>query len=400
VLQKLNETLDGGTVLKKGIFKTIDFSYIRNREQCFMASSEWPALVVKEILSRGGLQSRADAVQDRSLPNTYPDNLVFLRCQLRMLYRFIKTKFNNVFMLTQWTIGVVDKPISAFLEPDIDKDFSKDTHWLKGHGKDCFYADPFPLSYGGNTYIFFEELNYKEGKGFIASVQYDGASFTDYKQLLKLPQHISYPYPVLYQNDYYFIPEICESGSVHMYKAVDFPEGWQHEEIMLPGTAGVDCSLVEYEEKWWMFGTDDQDGSSYKLKIWYADDLKGPWRAHRANPVKIDIRSSRPAGKPFIHEGMLYRPAQNYSEKNQGSISINRICKLTTEEFSEEYVTEVYPFKGSLYHDAIHTINGIGDKTVIDSRRKFFALGSLAGSLYACQIIRDKINQLMGRGFG
>jgi len=62
-----------------------------------------------------------------------------------------------------------------------------------------------------------------------------------------------------------------------------------------------------------LFFTDADDGPLTKLRVWFADDLLGSWCPHPGNPVKPDIRSARPAGTPFVHDGALYRPAQDCS---------------------------------------------------------------------------------------
>ena len=43
VLQRLTDRLDGGIVLAKGWFRTIDHSYVRNRDQAYFGSAGWPA---------------------------------------------------------------------------------------------------------------------------------------------------------------------------------------------------------------------------------------------------------------------------------------------------------------------------------------------------------------------
>src|SRR5213596_456309 len=55
----------------------------------------------------------------------------------------------------------------------------------------------------------------------------------------------------------------------------------------------------------------------------------GPWRPHPGNPVKVDVRSSRPAGGPFLFGGNLYRPAQDCSRTYGGGITINRVTHLS-----------------------------------------------------------------------
>jgi len=142
----------------------------------------------------------------------------------------------------------------------------------------------------------------------------------------------------------------------------------------------VDTSIFHFDGRWWLTCTNLDDGPWEKLFIWHADDLTGSWRPHRANPVKIDRRSSRPAGTPFLHEGTLYRPAQDCSKSYGQSVVINRIRRLTTEEFEEEEVAYVKPFQPP-YLEGLHTLSSIDGMTLIDGKR-FRTVGSFSEMRY------------------
>ncbi|MFX8406684.1 hypothetical protein ABTL65_19795, partial [Acinetobacter baumannii] len=75
----------------------------------------------------------------------------------------------------------------------------------------------------------------------------------------------------------------------------------------------VDATVFRWGEYWWMTAATDAAGVGVgsELNAWFASDLLGPWHAHPGNPVKIDVRSARPAGTPFVVDGVLYRPAQD-----------------------------------------------------------------------------------------
>ncbi|GAG66909.1 unnamed protein product, partial [marine sediment metagenome] len=99
------------------------------------------------------------------------------------------------------------------------------------------------------------------------------------------------------------------------------------------------------------------------------------WKPHASNPIKVDVRSARPAGNPFYHNGNFYRPSQDCSEIYGGKIVLNRITRLSPTEFKEEKVNVIGPYKNSPYPDGIHTISSVGDMTIIDGfQRKFIGL--------------------------
>ena len=93
---------------------------------------------------------------------------------------------------------------------------------------------------------------------------------------------------------------------------------------------------------------------------------------HALNPVKMDVRSARPAGTPFIHKGVLYRPAQDCSNAYGGRIAINRVNRLTATEFDEETVKFIEPFIDGPFPDGIHTLSAVGDITLVDGKRERF----------------------------
>ena len=133
----------------------------------------------------------------------------------------------------------------------------------------------------------------------------------------------------------------------------------------------VDPTLLFYKNRWWLFCT-RADKPSTDLYIYFADDLKGPFREHGNNPVKTDIRSARPAGKIFEFGEKLIRPAQHSARHYGTHIELFRIVELSEQAYREEYFKSIYPDKRSAYRKGLHTINGLGDYTFIDGKRFVF----------------------------
>src|SRR5439155_16783323 len=116
--------------------------------------------------------------------------------------------------------------------------------------------------------------------------------------------------------------------------------------------------------RWWLACTRRDVGENMPLFVWHARSLEGPWEPHALNPVKADIRSSRPAGTPFVHRDILYRPAQDSSRMYGGGIVINRVLRLTPTEFKEEPAAAVEPFSEGPFPDGIHTLSAVGEITL------------------------------------
>ena len=119
--------------------------------------------------------------------------------------------------------------------------------------------------------------------------------------------------------------------------------------------------------KWWLFASIPVSGAgtSGELHLFYADSPLGPWTPHRANPVKSDVRSARPAGRIFERDGQFYRPAQDCSRRYGYAVSINRIVQLNPDFYREVEVDKLVP-NGKPDVAGVHTLNMADDMTVID----------------------------------
>jgi hypothetical protein len=141
--------------------------------------------------------------------------------------------------------------------------------------------------------------------------------------------------------------------------------------ILVADVEGVDPTLFFYNGLWWLFFTGKQYSTTH-LFIYYSDQLAGDYQPHAGNPVKIDVRSARPAGTPFIHNGTLYRPAQDCSVTYGGRVAVNKVLKLSSSEFDELPVGFVTPVAGSKYNNGLHTVSGVGEYSLIDGKHYRF----------------------------
>jgi hypothetical protein len=101
----------------------------------------------------------------------------------------------------------------------------------------------------------------------------------------------------------------------------------------------------------------------------YSNALSGPWRPHEGNPVKIDIRSSRPGGTPFRVGDELYRPAQDCSRTYGGALVVNRVKVCTPTHYEEEAVATLRPDPAGLYPDGVHTLSFGNGYAAVDGKR-------------------------------
>jgi len=98
--------------------------------------------------------------------------------------------------------------------------------------------------------------------------------------------------------------------------------------------------------------------------------------------VKVDVRSSRPAGTPFTSDGTLYRPSMDNTGWYGGRVVVNRVVALTPDDFTEEVAVVIPPFPGP-FGRGIHTIAAAGQSTVIDGKRLRLVPSALPAKLRA-----------------
>jgi hypothetical protein len=376
--------------LKQGCFSIIKDSFKKNKKHITSVISGWPALVCRDILN-----NNADYLNQlskfASIPNRGKSTLVQRRKYIGKLFKNkYKLLFSKLFSYEYWNVGIVNKPIHEFLN-----DSNAEINWLI-EKKDLYYADPFAYQDKDGLRILMEELDYRVVKGYISSVSVTpncGLDIGTFDQaMMKLPCHMSYPFILEHNNHIYCIPETSEAKEAAIYKLNKASKQWEKIKALLNDFPAVDSTIVHYEGYWWLFCTrsfSTVQSHNNELHIFYADDLLGEWKSHSLNPVKFDIRSSRPAGTPFIHQGALYRPAQDCSKTYGGRIVLNRINLLTTTQFGEEPICLIEPKSESLYPDGVHTVSSAGGITIIDGKRFDYSFLHFFRKLYKYKRVKN-----------
>jgi hypothetical protein len=365
LLQRITRDLDAGMILRKGWFATIDHSLKETVDTVLGHTAVWPAQVMREIL-----MGRPDA--GRGIPSkgggklyTYPDNLTFTRFLAKQFRNKLRFHQRELKEHEEWNIGVLYQPVSSLLEENV----STNVRWLPTPAPDNFRADPFGyVAPDGTLNVLYEKYDHKTARGEISRVRPRKDNVLKRSRtMLSSEDHLSYPYVVQRPDGIYVIPENAGSGVVRLYKLSGDNDALEPLGVLLDEPL-YDPTLFEHEGRWWMFGT-LAPLTNVALQIYYSDTFEGPYRPHVLNPVKFDIRSSRPAGTPFIHDGQLWRPAQDSSRTYGGRIAFNRILELTPETFREETVRYFGPVMGSTYDKGLHTVVQVGDVTLIDGKR-------------------------------
>ena len=301
-------------------------------------------------------------------PSLAPSNLEVVRAGTLLMRRYVADKWSSTLYREQWALayrhGTGDQLLTGpfhQLIPPLDR----------------FWADPFPIRVGNDHYIFHEELLFSTGKGSIVVTVMDDTGHTAGPiPILETDYHLSYPFVFQWDGDFFMMPETASRRQVELYRCVDFPARWKLERVMLRGLTALDPTPAFLFGRWWLFANVPAYGAGHldELHLFHADSPLGPWTPHRANPIKSDVRSARPAGRIFENHGEFHRPAQDCSTRYGSAVVINRILQLNPETYEEIEMGRVGRDWG-LQVEGVHTFNAADNITVIDCllrRRKFW----------------------------
>jgi hypothetical protein len=361
VLQVLSEDLDNGEVLGRTWVRTSDrFSVRISKNNLYWRSSSFVMRKLRELYERGEVGSEKNAFRPYyNRLHKMPTNTELLPRLARLSFTYAASKLDHAFYFDQWTLAYRFKTSPD----DPNNSFYRFKHL--DPPKDKFWADPFAVKHEGKYFVFFEEYLYKDDKAHISVLQLDKSGPSDPIPVLKRDYHLSYPFVFHWNGRHYMIPETAGNRTVEVYACESFPEQWKLETTLFEGVAARDATLFEVEGTWWMFVAIADTDSSDELYLYYSSSPLGPWQPHQRNPVKSDVRNSRPAGRPFYWNGELFRAAQDSSRRYGYAMTINRIVRLSPSEFVEEEVSKILPqWRKNLR--GTHTLNICDDLTVID----------------------------------
>jgi len=363
MLQVLSEELDNGQIIFRSWSPTSDrFSARLNRNHYYWKVSTFVMRALKRIHA-GDELVEADSYRPYSNQlYTTPTNRQMMRLASSLAAKYVVSKARSVHQFHQWSLAYRFKTG----KDDPNNSFYKFKFIIPP--KDRFWADPFPIRVNDKYFVFIEEYLNASRKGHISVIEVNRGGHTKPVTVLEKNYHLSYPCIFRFQEVLYMIPETRDNQTVELYRCTEFPTRWELDTVLFENVNATDATVMEHNGKWWMFvnlGQKEYPTDWDELSLFYADSPKGPWQAHRRNPIKSDVRGSRPAGHVFNWRGHLYRPAQNSSKFYGYGMSINKIKEMSTENYEEELAATILP-RWNPRVIGTHTLNSCEDLTVID----------------------------------
>lgn len=349
-------------VLFQSQSRTVPYSPRRNRDNAYWKA----AAFASRALARLNQTHSLPPSQSHASPHTVRQSALNMPTSIMRAGRnLFRRGWQKLTTVDQWFIGFKFEAEPAL--PDALSGFQ-----LLMPPKDRFWADPFPIEREGRHFIFIEELPFATNKGHISvmEVSPDGR-WSEPRKVLERDYHLSYPFLFEWQGELFMLPETGQQRTVEVYRCHRFPDDWRLESVLLNGVCAADATISPIGERWWMFVNIGEEGTELydELHLFHAEQPFGEWTPHHCNPVKSDALSARPAGKPFLADGVLYRPAQVCAPLYGSAIVINRIEQIDPEHFVEHEVARLTPdWLPGL--SGCHTYNRAGGLTVIDGFKR------------------------------
>jgi hypothetical protein len=206
----------------------------------------------------------------------------------------------------------------------------------------AFVADPFMLKTHHSWHLFFEVMNQQTRKGEIGLASSENALQWTYQRIvLAEPFHLSYPYVFEWMGDYYMVPESYQARSIRLYKAMRFPTHWSLVTTLLSGGVFKDPSIFHYHNTWWMFAETNPHHKNNTLRLYYADDLSGPWHEHQQSPIIAENpHFARPGGRVLVLNDRVIRYTQDCYPVYGTQVHAFQVTELTKHHYQEKRVCE------------------------------------------------------------
>ena len=283
-----------------------------------------------------------------------------------------------------WRVGVVPTPIAKLAESSALSALKHQIAWLPESGPWQYIADPFGLQRADGIHVFVEAFDYRTKHAVIERHELaSDLSWRGKTTVLARPFHLSYPFIIAHGGDTFMVPESHQANEIALYRAHGSSgmggthgslDHWVRETALLADVPGAEPSLIQYQDRWWMFYTvvGPHARDQRELHVAYADALTGPWQRHALNPVLTDRTGARPGGTPYLgDDGAVVLPVQDCSEAYGGAIRLLRFTELDERRVVFEHTSArlTGALVSDVYQAGFHTLSACGNLSLIDVKK-------------------------------
>lgn len=276
----------------------------------------------------------------------------------------LKRAFNKLFIEEEWAIGY--RIIAQNEELPANNAFY--SVWMPTQR--YWFADPFLFENNGRMYIFCEAMDLLDGLGKIGVAEIIVNEIQNFRIVLKLNCHTSYPCVFKIKNEIYMIPETTGNKTIELYKATNFPDKWVLEKKLLSNIDAPDTTVHATKSGIFLYVYDRKEEAAildiYKLDVFLLE-LK---KLDNVSILKDDKKQLRPAGNFLTIDGKIFRPSQEGTRNYGEFININEVHNIDSIQYFEEKKYEIrianIRTNKNIKFVKTHTINRLGIYEVVD----------------------------------
>lgn len=256
--------------------------------------------------------------------------------------------------------------------------------WVKNPYKDRWFADPFILySDDKSIELLVEEFSYKHRRGRIARLVVDRETMTitDFKIILELDTHLSFPFIIRKDGEVLVVPENYKSGIQSLFKYNADTCKLELQSTLSPGKF-TDAVIFKAGGIWQMISTEEPNPNGSDLEYFILDNNLNI--EYKKDQFHFDGRTARNGGDIFRIRKKAYRPAQICDHRYGEGIELQEVV------IKDDKIVGFKPIKRILptckrWHLGIHTFNISPDDSnliVIDGHGyRYPLIGSLIEKL-------------------
>jgi hypothetical protein len=360
----------------------VSLDYRAARQRLHDTLAAWPARAAAEIqlgawgdLTRVSVeippQSAIRDPQYSGVRSSYPSDAELLRRLCSLPARRVWHWWREAARYDTWNVGIatLDGPLTDLRQLET----LGAVRWLAPRPSLHYLADPFPYHDDGRDWLLVEEYGHPKGvRGRISRVAAFDESSPAIVPAITRDSHLSYPYTFQDGPHVLCAPEIHQEDGCIIYRLED-DGAWRPVHHVLRGRQVVDPTFFQHDGRWWLLCSDYRDKTgNLTLHGYHADTIAGPWTAHALNPLKSDLASARPAGRPFMLGGCLYRPAQDCSQTYGGAVTVMKVEALSPTAFRETPALRLDPDPRDPYPDGRHHLVVDGTRVYLDGKKQRF----------------------------
>lgn len=230
-------------------------------------------------------------------------------------------------------------------------------------------ADPFLLNIDNKTFLLFEMYDRLRGKGLIGYRMLKDGKYSKMRVLIDDKGHLSYPFIINHNDNYYIMPESNSQNIVYCTKVeCEGDKLIAGEKHIVKEGKFVDTTLLETGDKKYFFTTDLSKGDNVSDITIFDEQFES-----KLTTIGVFDKSNARMGGNFIKSGEdIFRVSQDCSKGYGTGLNFSK-CNFNGNEYSEHLISKIavsdISIKNNKKYDGIHTYNFNEDYEVIDLKK-------------------------------